>query len=135
MTGLDNPETVPGCKFLVWFVSQVWGIKVKYLHEFCSLTHKHQSLHEGPLSYLCSPCWLPSQSQIRFYRMKEDTQCGVQLDSSPRLFIRGNLTDLFLGKILSLSSDYLYVNPKRLFLHRASIHPGKTENKQKLWQV
>lgn len=47
----------------------------------------------------------------------------------------GNLTDLFLGQILSLSSDYLYVNPKRLFLHGASIHPGKTENKQKLWQV
>lgn len=88
-TGLDNPGTVPGCKFPAWFVSQVWGIKVKCLHEFCLLTHKHTSLPEGPLSYLCSLRWLSSQAQIRFYIMKEDTQGGVQLDSSPHLFIRG----------------------------------------------
>lgn len=90
-TRLDNPGTVPGCKFPAWFVSQVWGIKVKYLHEFCLLTHRHTSLREGPLSYLCSLCWLSSQAQIRFYIMKEDTQGGVQLDSSPHLFIRGKL--------------------------------------------
>lgn len=88
-TGLDDPGTVPGCKFPVCFVSQVWGIKVKYLHEFCLLTHKHTSLHEGPLSYLCSLRWLWSQAQRRFYIMKEDAQGGVQLGSSPHLFIRG----------------------------------------------